>query len=198
MVEYYLYYHYTLDTNELFYIGKGTGNRAWSCRRRNKWWNNKVTKHGFRVEIVQDHISEQEAIMLEIDMIALNRKIGKNLVNLTNGGEGTSGFKLASIGKHKINSPEARIKMSKAKKGCTPWNKGKFGVQMPSEETKVKISRALKGRIFSDEHRAKISVANTGRYYSPETRSKMSLAKKNISEETRNKMSHSQKLRWSK
>ena len=32
------------------------------------------------------------------------------------------------------------------KKGNIPWNKGKKGVQIPSEETKQKISNAHKGR----------------------------------------------------
>lgn len=37
-------------------------------------------------------------------------------------------------------SPETCLKISKSKKGSTPWNKGKIGVQSKSLESKMKIS----------------------------------------------------------
>ena len=43
------------------------------------------------------------------------------------------------------------------KKGMKAWNKGKTGVY--SEETKRKISEALKGRKHSEEARRKMSEA---------------------------------------
>lgn len=48
------------------------------------------------------------------------------------------------------------------KKGHIPWNKGLKGYQIHSEETKQKISKALKGRIFTEEHKRKLSEANKG------------------------------------
>lgn len=39
---------------------------------------------------------------------------------------------------------ESKEKLSKSKKGCTPWNKGLRG-SVVSEETKIKISKAHKG-----------------------------------------------------
>jgi hypothetical protein len=80
-------------------------------------------------------------------------------------------------------SQEARLKMSQAKKGYIPWNKGKKGLYIPSAETRRKMSKAAKGRRFSDEHRKKISEANKGQIpwhkgktgvYSEETLKKMS------------------------
>lgn len=47
----YVYAHYTSDTNELFYIGKGSKNRAWSTKR-NKYWKRIVKKHGLNVQIL--------------------------------------------------------------------------------------------------------------------------------------------------
>lgn len=54
-------------------------------------------------------------------------------------------------------------------------NKGRNG-QLPSEETRRKISDALKGRQFTEEHRRKLSKKNEGRHYSTETRAKLSIA----------------------
>jgi group I intron endonuclease len=61
----------------------------------------------------------------------------------------------------------------------------------PSAETKAKISKANKGKVFSESHRKKIGISNSKRIISKETREKMSLAKKGkvISQETRLKMS---------
>jgi group I intron endonuclease len=47
-----------------------------------------------------------------------------------------------------------------------------------SEETKVKIGAAHKGKTTSPETRAKLSAANKGKILSPETKAKLSAAKK--------------------
>ena len=46
----------------------------------------------------------------------------------------------------KTISKEHKLKLSKVHKGKIPWNKGKTGVQIPSEETRKKRSRAMKGK----------------------------------------------------
>ena len=46
----------------------------------------------------------------------------------------------------KTISEEHKIKLSEVHKGKIPWNKGKTGVQIPSEETKKKRSKAMKDR----------------------------------------------------
>lgn len=57
-------------------------------------------------------------------------------------------------------SEQAKIKISKALKGRPTWNKGKRGVY--SEEHRRKISESSKGRTHSEEARKKISIANSG------------------------------------
>jgi hypothetical protein len=194
-MSYYIYFHYTADTNELFYIGKGTGKRAYQKTRRNAWWKNKVAKHGFRAEIIQMNIIEQEALMLEQDMIALNRKMGKNLVNLTDGGEGVSGLK---------HSLKSRVKMSISATG----NKNNLG-RMQSIETRTKISITKKGKPLSPEHRAKVSKNHStfwnGHKHTEESKAKMSIAQMGNkyslghkhTPETKAKISASLKLRRS-
>lgn len=61
----------------------------------------------------------------------------------------------------------------------------------PSEETRKKMSEALKGRTFSDETRKKMSEAKKGKTFTAEHRKKLSEAKKGkaLSAEVKQKLS---------
>ena len=95
--------------------------------------------------------------------------------NMTEGGEGTSGFKLSS---------ETRKKLSESRKG-----------KSKSEEHKRKISEAKKGKKLSEETKRKIGRANKDNYHSKETREKISKAMKGCSrsKEHRKRLSESLK-----
>lgn len=84
------------------------------------------------------------------------------------------------------HSATARAKMSAAKKGCVPHNKGK----PHSEKSKALMRANRKPHVFSEERLAKMSAAMTGekhpRYGKP------------VSEETRRKISEAAKLREAK
>ena len=91
--KYYVYEHATED-GEVFYVGKGSGDRAWANKSRNKFWRSVARKHGRVVRIVRDGLSELEAFDMERRLIARHgrRDEGEGtLVNLTPGGEGKSG-----------------------------------------------------------------------------------------------------------
>lgn len=106
---YYVYLHRRADDNEVFYVGKGKDNRANIVCKRNKYWQNVVAKHGgFVVEYVEKELSESDAFDLEIETIKFYRECGHTLTNLTDGGEGISGW---------VPSEESRQRYSKAKKG---------------------------------------------------------------------------------
>ncbi|MCL5286612.1 MAG: hypothetical protein M1453_01265 [Acidobacteria bacterium] len=83
----YVYAH--LDTaGQFFYIGKGTGRRAWSTERH-VLWHRYVAKHLkglYNVRILQDNLSEEEAEQLESDWIA---QCSESLVNWINMGRAT-------------------------------------------------------------------------------------------------------------
>lgn len=66
---YYVYAHYTKDTKELFYIGKGTGHRAYCKNSRNKHWKNIVKKHEFLVCFYDVNLEENDAYSLEFNYI---------------------------------------------------------------------------------------------------------------------------------
>ncbi len=91
---YYTYIHYKVDTKEPFYIGKGKKKRYLDKRDRNNYWNNIVNKHGFTSEIISVFDNEVDALNHEIFLIDTFKLLGYKLANLTNGGEGTSGFPL--------------------------------------------------------------------------------------------------------
>lgn len=88
---YYVYLHRKKTTGEVFYVGKGSGKRAWDNHGRSDPWRKTVSKHGKIVEILQDNLQEWYAFELEADMISLHgrRDLGSGpLVNLADGGQG--------------------------------------------------------------------------------------------------------------
>lgn len=147
-----VYRHRRLDTNEIFYIGVGTVNRAYTKSQRNNIWKNIISKTDYKIEIIVSNLSWKDACELEILLISEYGKIKSKtgtLSNITDGGEGFYG------GKH---SKETKLKMSKAKIGISTWNKGiigkenhRYGVKF-SKNHKNKISSSLKGRSLSSLH----------------------------------------------
>ncbi len=81
-----VYEHYTPDTKELFYVGEGRPNRAYSSNSRNRFWKFKVKKHGgFVVKIIADSITKIEAETLEKELILKYKESGIQLTNLCDG-----------------------------------------------------------------------------------------------------------------
>jgi hypothetical protein len=194
MNEYYVYGHYTEDTNELFYVGKGKGDRhkQLSNKRRNLLWQNITKKHGVKVEILYENLTEEEAFKIEIDLIKKygRRDLGTGiLANLTDGGEGSSGVK--TVGRPLTESEKEHLsKLLKGKKKpprteehSKKISKAKMGIKIGSftEEHRKKLSAAKKGKTLSKEHRKKLSAAKKGKVRGPH------------SEEHRKKISESHK-----
>ena len=102
MNNFYVYAHYKPDGN-IFYVGKGYSNRAWSSKSRNNFWHNTVKKHGeYHVVLLYENLSEKEAFRLEQEEIDFwGRRInGGFLINLTDGGEGKRGYKFTESQLH--------------------------------------------------------------------------------------------------
>jgi hypothetical protein len=82
--DYYVYFHRDSSGN-IFYVGMGSGRRAWS-KDRDNIWKRYVNEHlggRYEVEIVKDNLSESEAAELEGELIY---DYGRNLVNWVNPG----------------------------------------------------------------------------------------------------------------
>lgn len=86
----YTYAHIRLDTNTIFYIGKGKGERINNSDYRNNWWHNVVNKHGFVGIVLKEFETAKEAFKHEIEMILKYKNLGYKLVNQSNGGEGNN------------------------------------------------------------------------------------------------------------
>jgi len=177
----YVYRHIRLDTNQVFYIGIGSSpyyKRAKSKLDRNDFWKRIVNKTDYKVEILFDDLTKEEAIEKEIEFIALygRSNLGKGtLCNLTNGGEGANTLILSDV---------SRAKMSKSQMGNTKY----LLRTTPQEEINKKISLSNKGKIRTEEFKQKIKDyqlknghPSLGRTQSNETREKISNTKEKFS-----------------
>jgi hypothetical protein len=159
-----VYRHVRLDTNEVFYVGIGkTIARAYqkSKTKRSIFWLNIINKTNYKVEILAEDLSWEEACEMEKKLIyEYGRKdLGTGtLVNLTDGGEnpplmlGDKNYSKTIEGRRKISdrmkgkvmSDETKSKLSKnaKEKGFVPPSqKGKT----KSIETKIKHSNSISG-----------------------------------------------------
>lgn len=91
----YVYIHTRGSDGSPFYVGMGQGRRGWSSGvgSRSPWWIRVGKKNGCRIEIAQDGLSRDQAMLLEMWLIAKLRHAGERLVNMTDGGEGAIGVK---------------------------------------------------------------------------------------------------------
>jgi hypothetical protein len=136
-----VYRHIRKDTNEVFYIGIGkTIKRMISKNYRNKHWHNIVNKTEYYGEIIFDGISWEEAQIKERELI---KKYGRRdlnegtLVNMTDGGEGTSGY---------IHTEEWKLQNSIKSKG-----------KIIPEYQKEAVKKYMSNRLITEDFKRKVS-----------------------------------------
>lgn len=148
---------------------------------RNPHWHRIVAKAGGYIkQIVAAHLYEQEALSFEKLMITKLRDAGAKLCNLTDGGDGISGYR---------HTEEARRKFSERMKGKPSPTLGKTF----TEEHREKLRIAKLGKKQTEEHRRNSAMARIGHATSEETRRKLSEANTGYkhTEEAKLKMSKS-------
>ena len=134
--------------------------------RRNAYWKNIVAKAGgYEVRKVFEHKDEELLFLVEQERIDQLRRLGFKLANLTDGGEGPSGYR---------HTEETKRLIAELQMGEKHWAYGK----QVSDEERARLSQIAK-RKHTDEHRKKVSEAGKKRINSPATRAKISVAKQN-------------------
>jgi hypothetical protein len=164
-----------------YYVGKGSKNRAY-CRYGRQC---PAPKDRNFVVFVQEGLTEEDAFNLEKYCVALYGRIDNGtgiLRNMTDGGDGISGYK---------HLPETIKKFRNAAKNRpSSWTGKKHSLQ-----AKIKMSQSAKGRKLTEETRRKISDKHRGRKMSEEARQKLiefRMGQKH-SDETRQKISQNRK-----
>ena len=83
---YYIYIWYIKDTGEVFYVGRGHGNRYKTLKKRTKFFHNYFDNYDCESRIVKDGLTEEESIQEESEMISYYRSLGMAKANIHNGG----------------------------------------------------------------------------------------------------------------
>lgn len=140
---FYVYLHiYASGPNagKVFYVGKGTGTRAYSNSSRNRHWHSVNRKYGRKTKIIKRGLTSSQACELEVKKI---KEIGvENLCNKSTGGDtGALGIthtkdvrdKLSKLGKERMERLMSDPKFIHPRVGATL-----------DEKTKKAISRKIK------------------------------------------------------
>jgi len=164
----YYTYAYLREDRTPYYIGKGKGNRAYRRRKTDI----KPPKDKSKVIYLKQNLTEEEAFNHEIYMIAVfgRKDLGTGILhNRTYGGEGNSN-----------PSEETKQKIRE-----------KRALQEFTDETRLKISKALKGKKRPQEVIDKIKKGRTGIKHTEQTKQiiKEKRANQIFTEDTRKKLS---------
>jgi len=218
-----VYRHIRLDKNIPFYIGISNANgRRPYAKNRNSMWKRIVTKTEYRVEIIIDDLTWEQALEKEKEFIALygRRDLGKGtLCNMTDGGDGAIGIiqsqeskekrRLKSIGRVASEETKSLLRERNMRENNPMWGrKGKnnplFGTKLSMDRRKMLSDSAkartggknpMFGKKQSAETRVKISQKAKGRTHTEETKQKMSNGLKGIrkTEEWKKKIGDAQR-----
>ena len=159
---FYVYEWYIIETGEVFYVGKGSGNRVTSMKDRNEYFKNIRKKHKCDFRIIRYFENEEEAFDYELEY-------GNHLKSI---GQARACYVLGNYGRMIDETILAKMKPTQYKTKHEPWNKGKtmdevyrarcrsykIGTKQ-SESTKRKRSEKLMNHPVSDNVRKRIAEA---------------------------------------
>ena len=199
------YYTYAWLREDMtpYYIGKGIRNRAYCPHRRGDTYMSPPPRD--RVLFLKKNLAEFDAYKHEnyiISILGLKSE-GGILINMSYGGEGSSGRVLSEETKEKIRqknknkklTKEHRKKVSQQVSQRRWWNDGmgdKHTIECPGDGW---VLGRLYSRKLSDVEIENIRKLNTGKYVSEETRQKQSMMRrgKKLTDEHKKKIGEASK-----
>ncbi len=152
----YVYRHRRLDNFSIFYVGIGKSAnffRAHSKSQRSVWWKNIIKSNEYSVEVLYQYLSKEEACELEVLLISEYKRkdcCGGTLVNMTDGGEGSSGH---------LHSEESKKKISNSNRGKHSFfgeDNHNFGKKR-SIEANSKQGETMRGKKRTEDSKKKQS-----------------------------------------
>lgn len=192
--EFYAYIHAKPDGTP-FYVGKGRRDRKRVAAVRNTWHTNIVGKYGPENILVGKLDCSTEAIAFELEkgLIKCLRRMGIKLCNLTDGGEGMSGYTPTDGTKEKNRAAAIRM-------WATPGHKAKLAKAMAelwADATYRDVQRgAHQTAVKAEEYRRKLSEAHKKRCERIEVREQLAIsAKKSWEQDPERKVRASKAIR---
>lgn len=189
---FYVYGYIRLDNNSYFYIGKGRKNRAERLDNRKQHFMNIINKTNCCYEILFDNLTEEDAFLLEqetIEDLVLNEgysieipnyKCEKNkechLVNLTWGGDGTTGYSIKQSEQTIKNRviKNTGLKRNEAQKYRISTGIKKYIKENPNHIQNIVNKRKQSNKPWHNEGtKKKIGIANRGKIKSKESIERM-------------------------
>ncbi len=176
-----LYFHINTIKQEIFYVGIGDLDRPYKGKsKRSNWWYNITKKYNYDIIIIHENLTWKDACELEIKYITqIGRKdLGLGtLVNMTDGGDGTIGYKHTQEFKDKIS----KIFKQYYKENPCNGSKNNMFNKNHTVDTKNKISKSKKNiprtdviwnkdKTLSDTHKNNISTGLNNFYENNESK----------------------------
>jgi hypothetical protein len=144
--DFYVYEHRRKDSGMVFYVGKGCGQRAKNLHNRGRYWNN-VAKAagGIRITYPVLGVDEEMALLAEMELIDAYRRMGVRITNITDGGEGTTGW---------VPTEEVKRKIGEANKNTPKASGERHGMygKKHSEESLAKMRESQSSREWGEKH----------------------------------------------
>ena len=192
--KYYVYVWIITDTGEVFYIGKGSGNRYKTKKRENRFFTYIVETHDCEPIKIIEGLTEREAYDAEIETIKYYREnTDFRITNVTDGGDAPP----RHCGENSpTKRPEVKEKISKShkklwqdedyrdevKKSMKDFYKTDAGKEVARKRTlanwekddfRLRVTSGMKSTMRSKDFRAKHSVIMKNAYSSQEVRDKV-------------------------
>lgn len=131
---YYVYEWFVKETNEVIYVGKGTG-RRYLVRKHNKFFNDFIKRVECDSRIIKEFKLEQDAFAFEYERVNQLKDIGQCVCNIYEGGRG---------GVTEWWTDELRVKYSKQNVMKSKKQRKRMSVNNPMKNPKVASRVAAK------------------------------------------------------